>query len=146
MQTKAIVVSTNGIFATVEAERKAACDGCHKAEKGGCSVCSLMGGDRKIATQALNSIGAQIGDVVTIESKTTRMLWYGMLVFIFPIVIALLAWGVVSQVTANIAVQTISAFAGFAISLIGVALYSKKILTCRCDVEIVEILTEKTGQ
>ena len=146
MQTKAVVVKTDGKFATVETERKSACEGCHKAEEGGCSVCSLMGGDRKIATKALTSVGAKVGDVVTIESKTARMLWYGLLVFILPIVIALLSWGISSQFTANVAVQTISAFAGFALSLTGVAIYSKKVLTCRCDVEIVEILAEKAEE
>ena len=146
MQTKAVVVETDGKFATVETERKSACEGCHKAEEGGCSVCSLMGGDRKIATKALNSMGAKVGDVVTIESKTARMLWYGLLVFILPIVIALLSWGISSQLTANVAVQTVSAFAGFALSLIGVAIYSKKILACRCDVEIVEILKKKAEE
>ena len=146
MQTKAVVVATQSEFATVEAERKSACEGCHKAEEGGCTVCSLMGGDRKIATQALNRIGAKIGDVVIIESQTTRMLWYGLLVFILPIVVALLAWGIASQFTANIAIQTISAFVGFAFSLLCVAIYSKKVLACRCDVEIVEILAEKTKE
>ncbi len=143
MQTKAVVIETDGKFATVETERKSACEGCHKAEEGGCSVCSLMGGDRKIATQALNSIGARVGDVVTIESDSTRMLAYGLLVFILPIVIALLAWGISSQLTANIAIQAISAFAGFGLCLLGVALYSKKILAGRCDVRIIEIVTEK---
>lgn len=143
MQTKAVVVATNGIFATVEAERKSACDGCHKAEEGGCSVCSLMGGDPKIATKALNPLGAEPGDIVTIESKTTKMLWYGLLVFILPILIALLVWGISSQFTANTAIQTVAAFSGFALSLAGVALYSKKVLACRCDVEITEILEKK---
>ncbi len=146
MQTKAVVVEIDGKFATVETERKSACEGCHKAEEGGCSVCSLMGGDRKIATKALNSMGAKVGDVVTIESKTARMLWYGLLVFILPIVIALLSWGISSQLAANVAVQTVSAFAGFALSLTGVAIYSKKILACRCDVEIVEILKKKAEE
>ena len=146
MQTKAVVVATNEKFATVEAERKSACDGCHKAEEGGCSVCSLMGGDRKIATKALNLVGAKVGDVVTIESRSTRMLWYGLLVFILPIVVALLSWGISSQFTENIAMQTISAFVGFVFSLLGVAIYSKKVLACRCDVEIVEILVGKTDE
>ena len=143
MQTRAVVVAIDGIFATVESERKSACDGCHKAEEGGCSVCSLMGGDRKIATKALNTAHAQVGDVVTIESKTTRMLGYALLVFILPIVVALLSWGIASQFTANSAISTAFAFAGFVLSLCGVALYSKKILACRCDVEIVEVVTEK---
>ena len=146
MQTKAVVVSTQGEFAIVEAERKSACDGCHKAEEGGCTVCSLMGGDRKIATEALNTIGAKAGDTVIIESQTKRMLWYALLVFILPIVIALLAWGIASQFTVNIVIQTIFAFAGFAFSLLCVALYSKKVLACRCDVEIIEILEAKKNK
>ena len=142
MQTKAVVVAVEGIFATVETERKSACDGCHKAEQGDCSVCSLMGGDRKIATKAHNKIGAKVGDIVTIESRSTRMLWYGLLVFILPIVIALLAWGISSQFTNNTILQTVVAFAGFITCLLGVALYSKKVLSCRCDVEIIEIVKE----
>ena len=145
MQTKAVVVAMDGDFATVETERKSACDGCHKAEEGGCTVCSLMGGDRKIATQALNRVGANVGDIVTIESDTSRMLWYGLLVFILPIIVALLAWGVAAQFTQNIAWQTVSAFIGFGLSLLGVALYSKKVLTCRCDVEIIEVVTKSNG-
>ena len=142
MQTKAVVIATDGMFATVETERKSACEGCHKAEEGGCSVCSLMGSDRKIATKAINTVGARIGDTVMIESNTSRMLWYAVLVFILPILVALIGWGISSLFTAKLAVQTISAFAGFALSLLGVAIYSKKISTCRCDVEIIEILTK----
>ena len=145
MQTKAVVVAMDGDFATVETERKSACDGCHKAEEGGCTVCSLMGGDRKIATQALNRVGANVGDIVTIESDTSRMLWYGLLVFILPIIVALLAWGVAAQFTQNIAWQTVSAFIGFGLSLLGVALYSKKVLACRCDVKIIEVVTKSNG-
>lgn len=144
MQTKAVVVAVDGAFATVETERKSACDGCHKAQEGGCTVCSLMGADRKIATRALNTAKAKVGDVVTIQSQSSRMLGYGLLVFILPIVLALLAWGIASSFTENIAIQAISAFAGFALCLLCVALYSKKVLACRCDVEIVEILTSKT--
>ena len=75
MQTKATVISVDGLYATVEAERNSACDGCHKAEEGGCSVCTLMGSDRKIATRAINEIGAKVGDRVVIESHDGRMLW-----------------------------------------------------------------------
>lgn len=140
MQTQATVIAINDIYATVETERKSACDGCHKMQEGGCSICSLMGGDRKIATTALNTANAKIGDHVLIESKSSRILGYGLLVFIAPIVLALLAWSIAAQLTSAIAVQAIAAFCGFALCLLCVALYSKKVLTCRCDVEIVEIL------
>ena len=71
------------------------------------------------------------------------MLGYGLLVFIAPIIIALLSWGVVAQFTGNSAIQAASAFGGFALCLFCVAIYSKKVSSCRCDVEIVEILTKE---
>ena len=102
-----------------------------------------MGGNRRIATKALNKIGARVGDVVTVESNSSRMLWYGQLVFILPIAVVLLTWGIVSQFTPDTVIQTLSAFGGFSFCLLGVAIYSKKVLACRCDVEIVEIVTDK---
>ena len=56
MQTKATVVEVNEQYAVVETERTSACDGCHKAAEGGCSVCSLMSSDRKIRTKAENKM------------------------------------------------------------------------------------------
>lgn len=143
MQTKATVIAIDGHFAMVEAERSSACEGCHKAEEGGCSVCSLMGGDRKLATRAKNSLGAKVGDAVLIESNDGRMLWYAVLVFILPILITLLTWGIVSLLTNELSWQVAGGAFGFMVSFLGIYIYSKKIAGSRCDVEIVEILKKE---
>ena len=90
MKTKAKVISLDGDFALVETERMSACEGCHKAEEGkGCSVCSLMGAsDRKLQAKANNRVGARVGDAVWIESATSRMMLYAVMVFLLPLVMA----------------------------------------------------------
>ena len=80
MKVKAKVISTDGIFALVESERLSACDGCHKHAEG-CSVCSLMGSNKKITSRAKNNIGASVGDEVEIETETKTVLFYAVLVF-----------------------------------------------------------------
>ena len=91
MKTKAIVTAVDGRFATVETTRTSACEGCHKASEGeGCSVCSLMGGEQKLSSKAYNPVGAKVGDTVMVESSSARMLWYAALVFLVPILFAIL--------------------------------------------------------
>ncbi len=143
MQTKARVIALEGDFAMVEAERSSACEGCHKAQEGGCSVCSLMGGERKLATRAHNALGARLGDTVLIESNDGRMLWYALLVFVLPILIALFSWGIVSLLTQSTVWQIAGGAFGFCATFFCIYVYSKMISKKRCDVEIVEILKQE---
>lgn len=141
MKTIATVTAVNGAYATVETQRTSACEGCHKSEDGkGCSVCSLMGGDRSLSTKADNRIGAEVGDRVTIESATGRMLWYAGLVFLLPLVFALVGYGVSGLFTAITAWRLLGALIGFAGTFFGVFAYSKYIQKNRCDVKITEIV------
>lgn len=142
MQTKATVKAVDGKYATVESERTSACDGCHKATDGGCSVCSLMGSNRKIAARALNTIGATVGDVVAIESNTPRMLWYAVLVFLFPIILCIVGWFVASNITNSLAWQALGGAIGFIVAFVIVFVYSKVLRNRRCDIEITEILVK----
>ncbi len=142
MKTKAIVIALDGDYATVQTERTSACDGCHKAEEGGCSVCSLMASNRKIATRAKNTVGASIGDRVTVESETSRLLWYAALVFLLPILAAALLWCVTLLFNADVAWQIAGACIGFAGAFVGIFFYSKHLKKTHCDVEIVEIVTD----
>ena len=90
MRTEATVVEIRGSRAVVTTERLSACEGCHKATEGeGCSVCTLMGGNRTVSAEAENPLGAKVGDRVMIESRTGRMLWYAALVFLLPILLAI---------------------------------------------------------
>ena len=69
MKTFATVITVTDMYAVVETERVSACEGCHKAtEEGGCSVCTLMGGSRKVSAKADNTLGAKVGDRVVIVS------------------------------------------------------------------------------
>ncbi len=143
MQTKATVIALDGKFAIVETERTSACEGCHKAEDGGCSVCSLMGSQKKITAKALNRAGAQIGDRVAVESSTSRMLWYAVLVFLLPIVTALAGWGIAALITDVEYWHLIGACIGFIGTFIGIFFYSRFVKSKRCDVEIIEILKDE---
>ncbi len=142
MKTKATVIRIDGRFAVVETERTSACDGCHKAEEGGCSVCSLMGTNRKIEARTDNAIGAAVGDTVYIESNTGRMLWYGALVFLMPLILTILAWAVVSSLTSELLYQFFGGLFGFVCAFIGIYFYARSIKKTRVDVVITEIITK----
>jgi sigma-E factor negative regulatory protein RseC len=141
MRNEATVVAVNGNRATVEARRLSACEGCHKKVEGeGCSVCTLMGGDGAIRTEAENPLGAVVGDRVIIESGTGRMLWYAALVFLLPIVLALTAYGIAARFTDAAAWQLGAAAIAFVGTFWGLFAYSKAVQKKRCDATIVEIV------
>ncbi len=143
MQTKATVLAVEGKYATVMAERNSACEGCHKAAGDkGCSVCSLLGGERKISARAYNPIGAVVGDTVTIESKTGRMLWYAALVFLFPILLALLGGGIAGIWTDSFPIRLLAATVAFLAAFAGIYVYSRVVEKKSCDIEITQILTK----
>lgn len=140
MQTKATVTEVHASYAIVTTERTSACDGCHKAEEGGCSVCSLMGSDRKMSARAINDVGACVGDTVLIESNTARMLWYAALIFVLPLVAGILVWAIVSVFTDSAALLALGGFGGFFLSFFAVFLYSRSMKEKRCEIRITEIL------
>ncbi len=142
MQTKARVTAIDGNFATVEVQRTSACEGCHKATDGGCSVCSMLGSDRKMSARARNTAGAAVGDLVLIESKTSRMLWYALLVFVLPIVLCIVGWFVASLLTESQGLRLLGAAIGFFATFVGVFIYSRVLQKKTCDIEITEIVTQ----
>jgi positive regulator of sigma E activity len=141
MKTKAKVVSLMGEIAEVESARTSACEGCHKAqEENGCSVCSLMGANRMIRAKAKNTVGAQLGDDVWIESNTSRMLWYAALVFLLPILLTLIGFGIAALFTASLGLRVAGGAVGFVISFVAVIIYSKAVEKTRCDIEITGVI------
>lgn len=141
MKTEATVVAVSGARATVETQRLSACEGCHKATEGeGCSVCTLMGGNRALRAEAENPIGARVGDRVVIESRTSRMLWYAALVFLCPIVLAILGYVLASAFSLTSLWQTLFPLFAFAGTFWGVFVYSKSVQKKRCDIVITEIV------
>ena len=148
MRTKAKVISLNGELAVVETQRVSACEGCHKAEEGnGCSVCTLMGAsDRALQAKAINRAGARVGDVVWIESATSRMMLYAALVFLLPLFMAVVGFGVAFAVTENSTWHLLGGAMGFVLSFIVVFLYSRLVGKTRCDIEITEVISSLESQ
>ena len=144
MQNKATVIRIENGITTVEVERQAACDGCHKnKDGGGCSICSLTGASKKFEATASNAIGAKVGDRVTVATKTETVLWYAALVFMFPIVVGVAFYFISGLLFERELFRYVSLVFGFVLSFFFVWLYAKAIAKKRCDVEIVEILEKR---
>lgn len=141
MRSEGKVISIDGKYAVVATERRAACEGCHKSsEDGTCSVCTLLGGESRLDTRALNSAGAAVGDTVALESSSGRMLGYAALVFILPCLLAIAAYFVFSHVTGSELYRSLSAVGGFAAGLVFAAIYSRFCVRGRADVTVTEII------
>ena len=142
MKTTATVVEINGRNATVETERTSACEGCHKKEAGeNCTVCSLMGGERRIRSIAENRAGAKVGDTVCVETATSRVLFYAALVFILPILFAVAGWFLVAAITKSAGWRIAGAVAGFFLTFLGLRVYSGIVGRRRADTVITGIIT-----
>ena len=144
MQTMATVIKTNNNRATVEVERRSACEGCHKnKDGGGCSICSLTGAAKTFEAEALNEIGAKVGDRVTVVTKTDRVLGYAALVFLLPVLVGVAFYLVATALTETEILYYAAMVFGFVLSFFFVWLYARRIAKTRCDVEIVQILDKE---
>lgn len=145
MKTKAIVTEIlEGDVAEISVERRAACDGCHKSADGsGCSICTLAGGNRVTKAKARNTVGAAVGDVVEVESRTGRVLFYASLVFLLPVLLAAAGYllGVYVFLLGELAI--LPAVAGLVIAFLPVWFYSKLVISKRLDMEIVSVCSAK---
>jgi len=81
------VATEEGIVCRVEASTawitttpSSACETC--ASKGSCST---LGGGREMEVQAVNAVGAQVGDRVVISFESASLLKLSFLLYIFPI-------------------------------------------------------------
>lgn len=85
MKQKGKVISVDGEYARVEVMRTSACVGCSQQE--GCIACK-----KKIESTAYNPLGAQPGDTVTLESRSSTVLFYAFLVFVLPLALTIGAY------------------------------------------------------
>ncbi len=144
MKTVATVIELNGEIATVETERTSACEGCHKMVDGGsCSVCSLMGSGRKLRSVAENRVGAKVGDRVTVETATSRVLFYAALVFVLPLLLAVGGWFLAGAFTDEMIWHGIGAGIGFVLTFVGLRIYSGAVGKRRTDAVITAIVSSE---
>lgn len=119
MQQRAVVKKLlPNNMAEIEVQRQGACS--HDCSKcGGCSTT-----DVRVSAQAFNGAGAKVGDWVTIEGETKRVLGLAAIVYVIPLVLFFVFY-------AAAAVTFLSSFAGlvgcagFAAGIAGAVFYNK---------------------
>ncbi len=87
LQTARVIALHQNGEAEVSIKRETACG--HD-----CTSCGACGAQaRPIVATAKNSIGAKVGDNVTIETKTSRVLGIAVVVYVVPLVLFFLFYG-----------------------------------------------------
>ena len=95
-------------YATVEILRDSACATCSSAH-------SCIGCKKLVRVKALNSAGAEVGDVVTVETPTRTVLFYAFCVFLLPLLAAIAAYVAAMQFTVE-KYALLWALGGFAVA------------------------------
>jgi len=131
MKQQATVEAVNGNIAKIKVKRESACSGC-KSENF-CGSCMKV-----VTADAVNNIGANVGDVVDIESESKIILKYAVCTFVLPIICALLVYTVTAYIFSSEVISNMSMIAGFIIPLIILALVVKKKKIC--DITITGIV------
>ena len=131
MKQIATVEEVKGNMAKIKVKRDSACAGCKSENL--CGSCM-----KTITAEAVNKIGADIGDVVNVESESGTILKYAVFTFIVPILCALLAYFITVNIFSSELISNISMSAGFIVPLIVLVLVvkNKKI----CDITITGIV------
>ena len=144
MESVGRVVEAGEGVATVEVRRTSACEGCHKRADGGCSVCTLMGGEnsRVTRTTARNPLGAKVGDRVRIESPASRVLLWAAAVFLLPLAMSAAGFAIASALTDRILWRTIGTAAGFLLCFVLLRILSATLPKHPPTAEITAILGE----
>ena len=112
-----------GDVATVEISRKSACEMCHENGSSACTACHIFTSSRKASAKAQNTVGADIGDIVEVESKEQTIIGFATLVFLLPTALPVIAF-LLYRSNATVAMSVASA--AFLLSFITVYFISKK--------------------
>ena len=94
MITKAKVIDVNGNNAIVRVIRQSACDGCEGcSESGKChSEIMLSDNNKTYELSVKNPIGANVGDSVEVQSCGNAVIAFAFVIFLLPIVLAVIAY------------------------------------------------------
>ena len=134
--TQTARVIKGGEDAVIEISRKSACEMCHETGSA-CTACNIFTSSKKASARAQNAIGANVGDIVEVESKETTILGFAAIVFLLPIAIPLILY-LIFQTNMTIAVTV--AVAAFLITSIAVYFVSKRYEKKKPVLKITKIL------
>jgi sigma-E factor negative regulatory protein RseC len=108
-------------YAEISVPRKSACG--HDCEE--CAGCGVTG--TAVHAKAANPIDARPGQKVVVESDTKKMLRIVALVYLTPVVLFLLGYLAAAFLTDSVAIQYVTALAGFALGIGAAVAYDRKI-------------------
>ena len=143
MTAKCTVVSIkDSKTAVVCAERKSACAECHANGGKSCGACDIFLGDDRFTSDVDNSIGANVGDTVMVESPSGYVIGTAALLFLLPLVVAALFYGIVFLITSEYA--PIGAICGVVLSYSVIFAVEKATKKKTNKMKIVKIINEKS--
>lgn len=91
MTESGVVTKVKGNRATVQFDRKSACDSCH--------MCAVTRDGMKVQIVIENSLGAQVGDIVNVRMGERFVLTAALIVYIIPLVLVGIGVGAGSLLT-----------------------------------------------
>lgn len=142
MRQTATVVSVKGNIAEIRVERASMCDGCtnKNCESHTCAAGQLMGAGKTMVTRAYNAANAKVGDTVTVETATQKVLSYAALVFLMPIAACAIFYGIGNAVFQTAAGAYGMAGGGFVLAFFAIAMVERRLEKKRPDIVIRTVL------
>ena len=122
MTAKGTVKMCDGGFAVVEVRRRVMCDGCPKDSSAdpscghSCAVGVLLGDRKNMAVRVKNTLGANPGDTVELETKDKTVLMSAFTVFILPLALAFVFYFASRAIFNSAGISALCALAGIAVS------------------------------
>ncbi len=147
MLQRATVVEVKDKYAVIEISRRSMCAGCEKNGSEGCGghcdISGIIASDNKTRAEAVNQIGAKVGDVVEADMAESDVLKYAAVVFILPIAVCAVFYMICRRILpAYDAAAYIGAAAGFVMTFAGIAAFDRKRRKeHKVDIEIVKIVS-----
>lgn len=138
MVKRGIVVATDGKSATIEEIDGKFCDECIiKGANRNCLNCNKRTKEPAPRCLSENYIGAEIGDVVEYSKNKMASILLSLVTFVLPIVLMLVTYILLNQITANDQLSGGVALGVLALSMLCAALYSYKVTKYRCEYKII---------
>lgn len=107
--------------AVISVPRKSACG--HDCEE--CAGCGISG--TAIRAKAINTVGAEVGQKVVVESSTEKMLGIVALVYVTPIVLFFVGYITTLLLNCSVVVQYIAAGLGFVLGILCAVWYDRRL-------------------
>lgn len=121
--------------AEVEVLRGTACgDDC-----GSCEVCHYAS---KIRVEVQNHIGAQLGDRVEIETRTSRILGAAVVVYIVPFILFFIGYAIAASFSLSEGYSILVSFAFFVVGLLIAVIYGRTHKRAPITYEITSVIAQ----